>query len=1000
MPEMRLMEGTVQVFSCPAGDYSCMNCQVQAIPSGGCINTADGRSRSVSCDSDKEGDVTCAYLVWFSDAACQHPSNLHYPVCGSCTRWDNETTYTEIVCDTTSNYLRVNKGCDPGCFSCTDRDAVDVAPNQCTSGYLPPPHATEFHAYLRGFVPCHTVTVNEYTVPGCDHSYWEWEYEASTASCQFQGMYRCRPHVVTAQNCSCATCAATTSLETMCTRDPYGKFRTYQCDNQPQTCASMLYFSDKSCTQLRPFGYATLVCQSCQKRPNYHSDAEEFLFVECDAAGQNVYIYSGCDPRCTTCTNWNYGEHPYMACGTDPEGGSALNQGLQPCDSVQLSVYNDSSCSGSPFAEIRVSQNDCNFLREYLTCDANPMPKPTWWQQITMTMCPWGAEACYGPSCRTLITPDGMCSLFPFHNTQGIVSHQMSCDAAESMCVNFALFNDTTCGKFAGVFAPICGTCTQFGVNMEYVHTECDFNTATVTVQLGCAEGCMNCKTVEHHPLMSCVPTTNGRQQSLFNRGLFPCSTITWTHFTSTDCAAGTSIGAFQTTQGICEFDHRYQCGQHTITVEKCSCGATCAAAVVAEGTCTRDAYGKYRQYQCLDNAKSCARLAQFTDAGCKNWNNTFAVVCWTCFKHTTTVGQVEYSFADCNTIDGSLSISTQCDSTCANCVGPTIVHPANACSEDHNGYFYNFGITACDGIQVMVYDDPTCLGNPLERFTRGQHECSFDEYMSCTGNPLLPAPVYNGVDWYHCPQNSQSCMDCTQQTIAAGQCVQTTALANAAGVTMSCNSVESQCADFVIASTPTCTDFKGMHRPVCGSCTNWFSGSEYVHIDCDIFTSTVTISRQCDPLCKSCGQQNSLVHTLLQCSFLQFAGGIYLLNRGLLNCPTVTVTEYTSASCQLGTERAQYALSTQLCQFDHRIECVNIATPPAAPPEGSTGMSAGGAAGVTIAVIAAAAAAGAVFYRFKVRGGGYARASMDNQWNAMSDTPTHTPQGAYGAVN
>lgn len=773
-------------------------------------------------------------------------------------------------------------------------------------------------------------------------------------------------------------------------------YRQYHCWNQFQYCISLIEFTTPQCTN---FDVAfTAKCGSCIKRIDRTTGQPMFFRIDCDYATQAATLHTKCGPLCLECPGPQT-TSPFAECSAGYTFGNKkthyiYNQGISPCDVMEIMLYNVSSCTGFAEERFAVGQHECTTFGDYFSCSADPVPLPPPNGEIIFSMCPEGSIGC--TNCNVMAVPNGECSPAPPGETR-FQSRQATCDMTEAMCATLVLHNNTGCTGYIGTHAPVCGSCSFFPREETYSLTQCDPNSQTITLSRGCNAGCTQCsggQTV--FGFMKC--TVGGPQNgySFFNRGLFPCSTVTFSHFSSTNCAVSTLITTFKVTEGVCQFDGKVECALNSITVQNCSC-ATCAAVPVA-GFCTQDAFGFYRQYKCMNQASQCGQIAFFADSSCTQFETSWTAVCGQCMRNEVP-GQPlpQYSLVSCDPQSQTVTYSTDCDSTCTTCGNPnSVVHPFNTCVKTQFGYSFNQGISTCDAVSVTVYSDPLCFVT-VASWTAAQHTCSFGEFIACSADPVVAVPPANAVNFFECPPGARECNNCQLKSQFTGSCVTT----SYGSQTTTCDTMQSTCAVFVFHNGPTCGSFLGFNYPVCGSCFLVPNGTTYASISCDYISQNITFSLDCDSACKTCSSPNAFTHGYLQCSRAYFNNSISIFNRGIAPCSTVTQTQYLNPTCQGGASGSlgTFKFAEGLCEFNRKAQCYNTSNPAPSPPPGqggspspssSSGEAAGIGIGIAVGIIGAAAIVGFVMYKLKG-----ARASR-----YVDEAVMNEPRAGYGAVN
>ena len=982
--------GQIIVDQCPWGNLGCIGCNTTIIADGGCVANDRGGSQILFCQPFPQ---MCAHFVVNGNGQCTNFLGLHTPVCGQCTRFPRENSFTRVSCNMDTQSVTLTRNCvDPACLFCDDNNPIVHNFLQCS----PAEFNQSMSVFNRGILPCNTLRMIEFFSPNCDPGSWVGEFVVAEGVCQFDHRFQCTPRSVTVENCSCTTCAAATVAEGSCTIDQYGMYRQYQCWMFTHLCSTLIRFSDTSCTAFD--GALTVICDSCMKRIDPKTGERSFFNVHCHGSTQEVRLETGCDPLCLLCVGPTI-VHPWNQCSAGMNGGSIYNQGIEACDAVEVSIFNNSGCTGFASDRFTVGTNDCGLLGEYFQCSAPAQSNFQPSGEIIFSQCDWHLPYC--TNCTDHFASASTCNVAPSWQNR-FAAHIATCNQEESLCVDFVISNNSQCTSTIGLHRPVCGQCMMLHDDKTYTLIQCNSTSQGVTVLRGCQQGCTSCTgPTEQHPFLQCsaVPAFRpGMQMSLFNRGLVPCYTVTAQEFSTPSCAAGSLLGTNTMAEGICEFDHRVQCAPNIITVQNCSC-PTCKPKVTA-GFCTFDSFGFFRQYTCLNQVQNCATLVDFRDNSCKNFQNVISAVCGSCMKRG--VIMPEYSLVTCNLNSQSVTLSTGCDAQCLSCTNPNAeIHPFDACSVENStfgGSMFNQGIGPCDAVEIAVHFDPGCHSPALERFTTGQHVCAFDEFITCTANPATQLAPENAVTWYQCPNTARNCMGCTTQTAPTGVC--NADFRNPSqGITATCDQDMSTCAYLVLHGDSQCMQYAGIHAPVCNSCVSHFDKGvpSYFFIACSQTTQAITLSVGCNPDCSTCTQPNAVTHPYLACQPAYFNNSMSLFNRGLFSCATVTLTRFSSNGCGTGSSVGTERHARDICQFDHRVECLNTSTPAPspAPPQGSTGGSdAGTGVGIAVGVIGAAAIAGFVVFKLK---GPRARFSVDE--SAMNEAAGTRTAGGYGAV-
>lgn len=1034
MMEAVPFNGKVVQRTCPnPSDVACTNCTTQEFASGSCMFNRPKfgaknwfGSYTVTCSS-LDITATCVNMALHGDNQCLSYAGDHHPVCGACYQLPGEANFTQVLCDPTTQDVTFNKDCDPRCTTCGAQEIHKyMTCGQITNA---PPQFEGKYVFNRGLMPCDTVLVQQFQSMNCAPSTLAAEWPQATSACEFGGSIQCVPHIVHIQQCSTPTAPEAAVLEGACTPDPYGMYRQYRCFDESLTCATLIMYNESTqcnptltSNEARPQIIAG-VCGSCLKRPSMQDrNILEYFLMNCDQNQQTVWFSGGCNANCQRCTQPRMETHPFMQCspGYMP-GSSVFNQGVRPCNGVQVSVYPDNTCTGSSMSWFEGGQRDCGeFDHLYIYCDANPRIVAPDGGQVLMTMCPWqqgqGAikrmiEGDCTTGCQTYPVVDGACAPAPPGETR-FVSHRVSCDTQfVSMCADIVLFNSsTTCtpDTFMGIHTPVCGSCYQFGMDATYTQVLCNVGMEQVSFNSGCNSDCSQCSsTNQPMNILKCDPTQHVGF-SMVSRGLFQCPTVTFTHYSSTDCLPGTSIGTFVVAQGVCEFNQRLQCSRNLVTVQNCSC-PTCAATYSADSQCMADAFGQYRRYECGNVAQQCVNMGYFRDGTCEQYTDGFTVVCNTCWKQVDPfTGLPSYTAILCNATSQEVTSLTGCsDSSCSDCTGGSFTHPFNQCSRFMRGSsLFNTGMQACDSIDVTVYADSLCSTQSIDHWVQGQDFCALHEYVSCSAAPVVnpsSETPNNALEFYTCPvQNgagiAYGCIGCDVSIETSGACYPSETPGQFRST--NCDSSMAFCAAFVLHNDTTCAPdvgYLGDHNPVCGTCSLWFDQTTYTQVVCDIFSKNVTVNFGCNADCSVCGSSDT--HAFMQCGPLMSNPSLFLYNRGVMPCSTVSISEFTASDCAPSSIIGTYQVAQDLCQHGHKVKCFHQATPvtPGGTGASPSGLSAGAAAGVTIVVLVAVA--GAVFGVFKYRQRKTYR-TVDPQWSAMNEqqSPSNV-QGSYGSL-
>ena len=247
-------------------------------------------------------------------------------------------------------------------------------------------------------------------------------------------------------------------------------------------------------------------------------------FVECDA-NDNVIVSTNCDDTCRTCADRRVLEVPFDQCvSMSSDGRSFYNQGVSPCESVVITQYNLSDCAGKAVGRFAMGQYECsNDL--YVTCSRNPLLPVPDGSHVTVSTCPWNSNCV---NCTDKVVESGQCFDSPFASGSQIMSRTVKCNMEMSWCADLAMYHSSDCRGSAGYFAPVCGECSRFGNETTYSHILCDSTTLNISMKRGCNSDCTKCNdaVVETHGYHACAPGVRSGT-FIFNRGLFPCSTVT-----------------------------------------------------------------------------------------------------------------------------------------------------------------------------------------------------------------------------------------------------------------------------------------------------------------------------------------------------------------------------------------------------------------------------------------------------------------------------------------
>jgi hypothetical protein len=228
-----------------------------------------------------------------------------------------------------------------------------------------------------------------------------------------------------------------------------------------------------------------------------------------------------------------------------------FNQGVGPCDAVEIEVHFDPLCLSPVVERFTTSQHVCA-LDEFITCSANALSTVAAANTLTWYNCPPGARNCMGCAPQTAQT--GVCTADIVNpNSQGM---EASCDTVMNTCAYLVVHNDKQCQSYAGLHTPVCNSCLSMSSNgvVSYFFLTCSQTTQALTLSLGCNADCSSCTYPNKvtHPYLSCQPSYFNSSISLFNRGLYDCATATVTHYSTSSCSTGTSTGTSIFARDVC----------------------------------------------------------------------------------------------------------------------------------------------------------------------------------------------------------------------------------------------------------------------------------------------------------------------------------------------------------------------------------------------------------------------------------------------------------------
>eukprot|EP00455_Lapot_gusevi_P041028 TRINITY_DN4713_c0_g1_i6.p1 TRINITY_DN4713_c0_g1~~TRINITY_DN4713_c0_g1_i6.p1 ORF type:complete len:212 (-),score=41.79 TRINITY_DN4713_c0_g1_i6:249-884(-) len=120
-------------------------------------------------------------------------------------------------------------------------------------------------------------------------------------------------------------------------------------------CASFVIHNDSTC-QGNYLGDHNPVCGSCSR---WFNNAD-YTHVQCDVFSHNITVSFQCNSDCSVCGS-NV-THPFMQCTQllDNPAWHLYNRGVQPCSTVSITEFSDSSCS-SVVNTFQVAQDLCQY---------------------------------------------------------------------------------------------------------------------------------------------------------------------------------------------------------------------------------------------------------------------------------------------------------------------------------------------------------------------------------------------------------------------------------------------------------------------------------------------------------------------------------------------------------------------------------------------------------------------------------------------------------------
>jgi hypothetical protein len=442
-------------------------------------------------------------------------------------------------------------------------------------------------------------------------------------------------------------------------------------------------------------------------------------------------------------------------------------------------------------------------------------------------------------------------------------------------------------------------------------------------------------------------------QQSLMNWGLTTCQPVTTSFYNSSTCTGTPSFSITQSS-GTCNGYSASTCLSTSNASVQSVTETLCWSPIMPNTTSTFqsgscqpvwNARGYlWETITCSATTSYCTHINLFSASNCNtsSWQSEFRLVCGDCIDN----GAGQYLRMNCDYAMQTSSLDTGCNAGCSVCQYPqNSTFALNSCSSLGQGsYAFSQGVVECATVDRATYNNSACTGAPQGRLRIAQQYCEGGEQATtytCGNIPnfntsILPQnPAFTQVLHTKCaPQPGQSLntycdgTNCKYFVHETGVCVPTGDNLRKS-IRLTCQPKSSNCVEMYYFQSPTCDwDSNNIFilNLACNTCN--FHNGKYLNAQCDP-QGTVYIFGNCDSTCSNCtsrfgpGNQRPIsVRPVGKCVPSGFSPTTWVWNTGARVCDTVTVTEFTSDTCDMTTVSSRFTTASGECNSGESWRC------------------------------------------------------------------------------